>query len=74
MVVVMAPEATQADVDGIVDVVRDAGGEAFVTRGVSRTIVGLVGDVDQFGSLNLRTRPGVLDVVRISVPYKLVSR
>ena len=74
MVVVMAPEATQADVDGIVDVVRDAGGEAFVTRGVSRTIVGLVGDVDQFGSLNLRSRPGVLDVVRISVPYKLVSR
>ena len=47
MVVVMAPEATQADVDGIVEVVRDAGGEAFVTRGVSRTIVGLVGDVDQ---------------------------
>ena len=74
MVVVMTPEATQADVDGIVDVVRDAGGEAFVTRGVSRTIVGLVGDVDQFGSLNLRSRPGVLDVVRISVPYKLVSR
>ncbi|HEY3714951.1 MAG TPA: 3-deoxy-7-phosphoheptulonate synthase [Jatrophihabitantaceae bacterium] len=70
----MTPEATQADVDGIVDVVRDAGGEAFVTRGVSRTIVGLVGDVDQFGSLNLRSRPGVLDVVRISVPYKLVSR
>ena len=28
MVVVMTPEATQADVDGIVDVVRDAGGEA----------------------------------------------
>jgi 3-deoxy-7-phosphoheptulonate synthase len=74
MVVVMTPEATQADVDVIVDMVRDAGGEAFVTRGVSRTIVGLVGDVDQFGSLNLRSSPGVLDVVRISVPYKLVSR
>ncbi len=74
MVVVMTPDATQADVDGIVDVVREAGGEAFVTRGVSRTIVGLVGDVDQFGLLNLRSRPGVLDVVRISVPYKLVSR
>ena len=74
MVVVMAPEATQADVDAIVDVVRAAGGEAFVSRGISRTIVGLVGDVDQFGSLNLRTRGGVADVVRISVPYKLISR
>ena len=43
MVVVMAPDATQADLDGIVDLVRGAGGEAFITRGVSRTIVGLEG-------------------------------
>jgi len=74
MVVVMAPEATQSDVDTIVDLVRTAGGEAFVSRGVSRTIIVLVGDVDQFGALNLRSRAGVGDVVRISVPYKLVSR
>jgi 3-deoxy-7-phosphoheptulonate synthase len=74
MVVVMAPEATQADIDAIVDLVRTAGGEAFVSRGVSRTIIGLVGDVEQFGALNLRSRGGVGDVMRISVPYKLVSR
>ena len=74
MVVVMAPEATPEDVEAIVDLVRTAGGEAFVSRGVSRTIVGLVGDVEQFGALNLRSRSGVLDVVRISVPYKLISR
>jgi 3-deoxy-7-phosphoheptulonate synthase len=74
MVVVMAPEATQANVDAIVDLVRTAGGEAFVSRGVSRTIIGLVGDLDQFGALNLRSRAGVGDVMRVSVPYKLVSR
>src|SRR5215831_11539425 len=74
MVVVMAPEATQEDVDAIVELVRAAGGEAFVSRGVSRTIVGLVGDVEHFGALNLRSRSGVVDVVRISVPYKLISR
>jgi len=74
MVVVMAPEATQEDVDAIVTLVRAAGGEAFVSRGVERTIIGLVGDVEQFGALNLRSYHGVADVVRISVPYKLVSR
>ncbi|MDR3032416.1 MAG: 3-deoxy-7-phosphoheptulonate synthase [Kitasatospora sp.] len=74
MVVVMSPDASQADVDSVVDLVRAGGGEAFVSRGVSRTIVGLVGDVDQFGTLNLQGMPGVSDVVRISVPYKLVSR
>src|SRR5260370_3422052 len=74
MVVVMAPGATQEDVDVIVGLVRAAGGEAFVSRGVSRTIVGLVGDVDEFGALNLRSRSGVLDVVGISVPDKPISR
>ena len=74
MVVVMAPEATQTDIDAIVDLVRAVGGEAFVSRGVSRTIIGLVGDVENFGSLNLRSRSGVNDVMRISAPYKLVSR
>jgi 3-deoxy-7-phosphoheptulonate synthase len=74
MVIVMAPEVTQADIDSVVALVRSAGGEAFVSRGVSRTIIGLVGDVDHFGALNLRSRSGVSDVIRVSVPYKLVSR
>ena len=74
MVIVMAPEATQENIESVVDLVRSAGGEAFVSRGVSRTIVGLVGDVEQFGTLNLRSMTGVSDVMRVSVPYKLVSR
>ena len=74
MVVVMAAEAGEAEVEGIVDLVRGAGGDAFVSRGVSRTIVGLVGDIDRLDTLNLRGMPGVSDVVRITAPYKLVSR
>src|SRR5579875_3672719 len=74
MVIVMSPEASQTEIDSVVDLVRTAGGEAFVSRGVSRTIVGLVGDIEQFTTLNLNSMPGVSDVVRISVPYKLVSR
>jgi 3-deoxy-7-phosphoheptulonate synthase len=74
MVVVMASGATESDVAAVVATVRAAGGEAFVSRGVSRTIVGLVGDVERFELLNLRGEPGVADVVRISAPYKLISR
>jgi 3-deoxy-7-phosphoheptulonate synthase len=74
MVIVMAPEANQGDIDSVVSLVRSAGGEAFVSRGVSRTIIGLVGDVDHFGALNLRSHSGVSEVIRVSVPYKLVSR
>src|SRR4051794_16247120 len=74
MVVVMAPEATAEELDAVVQTVQNAGGSAFVSRGVHRTIVGLVGDVEQFETLNLRAYPGVIEAVRISVPYKLVSR
>jgi phospho-2-dehydro-3-deoxyheptonate aldolase len=74
MVIVMAPEATQEDVDAIIELVGTAGGEAFVSRGVTRTIIGLVGDISQFSSLNLRGMRGVADVMRVSTPYKLVSR
>jgi 3-deoxy-7-phosphoheptulonate synthase len=73
MVVVMAQDAAPQDIDAVVELVRGAGGEAFVSRGVSRTIVGLVGDIEQFHALNLGSLRGVRDVVRISVPYKLVS-
>jgi len=70
----MAPGATTEELDAVVRTVQEAGGSAFVSREVHRTIVGLVGDVEQFESLNLRAYPGVADVVRISAPYKLVSR
>ncbi|KIH98800.1 3-deoxy-7-phosphoheptulonate synthase [Streptomonospora alba] len=73
MVIVMGPGATREHIDALVDLVTSAGGEAYVTRGVSRTIIGLVGDVRQFETLDLRAMPGVSDVLRISVPYKLVS-
>ncbi|MHB2024556.1 MAG: 3-deoxy-7-phosphoheptulonate synthase [Mycobacteriales bacterium] len=70
----MAAGASSAEVDAVVRSVQEAGGSAFVSRGVHRTIVGLVGDLDLFESLNLTALPGVSDVVRISTPYKLVSR
>src|SRR6202023_602470 len=74
MVVVMTAEAGETEINGVGDRVRAAGGDAFVSRGMSRTIVGLVGDVDHLDTLNLRGMPGVSDVVRITAPYKLVSR
>jgi len=74
MVVVMRPGAAPEDVDAVVTRVEQAGGSAFISRGVQRTIVGLVGDITAFQALNLRAMPGVGEVVRVSKPYKLVSR
>jgi 3-deoxy-7-phosphoheptulonate synthase len=73
MVVVMAAEATEEQINHVTERVESVGGQAFVSRGVLRTIIGLVGDLDSFHGLNLRSLPGVVDVHRISDPFKLVS-
>lgn len=70
----MASDATDDDIDAVVSTVDRVGGEAFVSRGEQRTIVGLVGDIDRFVDLNLDGMPGVSETVRISTPFKLVSR
>jgi 3-deoxy-7-phosphoheptulonate synthase len=74
MVIVMQPGVTDEQICAVVERVEAAGGSAFVSRGVQRSIVGLVGDLSQFEALNLDVMPGVADVVRVSKPYKLVSR
>ncbi|CAN5578878.1 3-deoxy-7-phosphoheptulonate synthase [soil metagenome] len=74
MVIVMKPDASAADIAAVVGRVEESGAEAFVSRGVMRTIIGLVGDVAMLHGLNLRALPGVADVHRITAPYKLVSR
>ena len=74
MVVVMTPEATEEQIARVTARVEETGGQAFVSRGVERTIIGLVGDLESFHGLNLRSMPGVEAVHRISDPYKLVSR
>jgi 3-deoxy-7-phosphoheptulonate synthase len=73
VVVVMKPDAEADDVAAVIARVEAAGGEAFVSRVVTRTIIGLVGDIEAFSGLNLRGMSGVADVMRVSSPYKLVS-
>lgn len=74
MVIVMLPDVEPEDVDAVVTRVETAGGQAFVSRGVSRVIIGLVGDVETLSALDLAGMPGVGQVTRVSTEYKLVSR
>jgi len=73
MVIVMAPGAAESELRTVVEHVEAAGGSAFVSRGVTRTIVGVVGDDDVLETVDVRLLPGVGKVVRITAPYKLVS-
>jgi 3-deoxy-7-phosphoheptulonate synthase len=74
MVVVMKRDATQADIERVSEKVRDAGGEAFVSRGAVHTIIGLVGDTASFMALGLDNFPGVDHLIQVGKPYKMVAR
>jgi 3-deoxy-7-phosphoheptulonate synthase len=73
MVIVMSPDAGDTQLAEVVSTVETAGGAAFVSRGVTRTIVGVVAGEDVLESLEVVGLPGVAEVVRITAPYKLVS-
>jgi len=73
MVIVMAPGATDADIDRIVTHIEAHNGQAFVSRGVMRTIIGVVGTEDVLETLDVGGLPGVAETMRITAPFKLVS-
>jgi 3-deoxy-7-phosphoheptulonate synthase len=74
MVVVMDTKASEDDIGRVVAEVEAVGGQAFVSPGKMRTVIGLVGDTARFMELPLATLPHVEQVIRVGKPYKLVAR
>src|ERR1700744_1944511 len=73
MVIVMSPGASDTDVANVVTHIETHGGQAFVSRGVMRTIIGVVGTEEVLETLDADGLPGVAETMRITAPYKLVS-
>jgi 3-deoxy-7-phosphoheptulonate synthase len=74
MVVVMEFGASDEQIERVAEMVREAGGEAFVSRGTVHTIIGLVGDTARFQALPLAQLPGVDHIIQVGKPYKMVAR
>ena len=75
MIVNMSEKATEQQIQHIIDRIKEAGYQAYVTRGVERTIVAAVGSGGRRHEIEaLEAAPGVANVVAIAQPFKLVSR
>ncbi|MCK4343606.1 MAG: 3-deoxy-7-phosphoheptulonate synthase [Phycisphaerae bacterium] len=74
MLVVMNANATQAQVEAVADKIRQLGYAPHVIPGGLRTAIGITGNRGPEGRDALLIMPGVEDVVRVTVGYKLVSR
>jgi 3-deoxy-7-phosphoheptulonate synthase len=75
MIVNMSDNATEEQIEHIIQRVREAGFQPHVTRGTERTIVAAVGSGGRRHEIEaLSVAPGVDNVVAIAQPFKLVSR
>lgn len=74
LIIVMGSDASQADVDHVVERLEDIGAEAYVSVGRYRTVIGAVGDRDAIQQLPWEALPGVDRAVPVLKPFKFVSR
>ena len=74
MILVIRPEATLTQIEHIIERVKELGFTPHVSRGESRTIVGVIGDERKPQADNFSAIPGVEQVLAIMKPFKLASR
>jgi 3-deoxy-7-phosphoheptulonate synthase len=74
MFIAMKPHATQADFDAVVEKVRSLGLTPHPISGAERRVVAVVGNTGAVDPDDFAMLPGVAEALRVSQPFKLVSR
>jgi len=74
MIIVMQPDARDADIAAVLTKIRSHGLDVHVSRGTERTLIGAIGDERKLDPEMFDPMPGVERSLHILKPYKLVAR
>src|SRR5580704_196266 len=74
MLVVMQAQATEEQVRAVCQKIEALGYRPHSMPGAQRTAIGMTGNKGEVEAGSLEEMPGVQEVIRVSKPYKLVSR
>src|SRR5271157_5446872 len=75
MIISMRPHATRQEIDHVCERIREFGYKVHSIEGEERVVIGVVGVGDVTACLeSLEATPGVERAMRISAPYKFVSK
>jgi 3-deoxy-7-phosphoheptulonate synthase len=74
MIIVLKPGSSESELQHILERIEQLGFKAHLSRGVQRTIIGVIGDEERLQAQPLTAIPGVEQVLPILKPYKLASR
>ncbi len=73
MLIVMKPATAEEKIQSVISFIKERGFDAHVSRGADHTVIGAVGR-KVIDKRDIELLDGVSEVIRISSPYKLVSR
>ena len=74
MLIVMKAQATEDEVRAVCQKIESLGYRAHSIPGAQRTAIGITGNQGEVETGTFDEMPGVQEVIRVSKPYKLVSR
>ena len=74
MLIVMKADATEEEIRRVTEKIEAHGFKPHVMPGANRTAIGLTGNNGAVDSSPFTDLPGVVECVRVTKPYKLVSR
>ena len=74
MLVVMHSHATPEQIEQVLHVVREMNLTPHPLPGATRTAIGITGNISAVDPRTLEVLPGVLELIRVTKPYKLTSR
>src|SRR6476646_1963063 len=74
MLVVMQAHASPEDIRRVCDKIEALGYRAHSIPGAERTAIGITGNRGEIEPATLDEMPGVQEVIKVTKPYKLVSR
>ena len=73
MIIVLRQDATPREIKNLQDSLDARGTVTTVIRGAERSVIAVIGAI-QFTGDELENHPAVLEVLRVSKPYKIASR
>jgi len=74
MLIVMKPQAAEEDVRRVCERIEAMGYRPHPMPGAQRTAIGITGNQGALEAAEFESLPGVAEAIRVSKPYKLVSR
>jgi 3-deoxy-7-phosphoheptulonate synthase len=74
MIIVLRPKSTQAEIDHVLERIKELGLKPHLSQGEHRTIIGVIGDENKLQAEPLQAIAGVEQVLPILKPFKLASR